>query len=157
MYQILLLNLKVLLASPVLVYHLFRSLNESDPDNCNYWTKCGRVLLTEKCITNGKELSDLHINAFQSIARREFPQVGGLHNTLVLHKMSLTDEEGFEQFIQIFPIKERSHWATLQIVGTEIQLYDSLFTSASDETLQLIAQLVKTKNNSININVTNIQ
>ena len=71
--------------------------------------------------------------------------------------MSLTDEEGFEQFIQILHIKERSHWATLQIVGTEIQLYDSLFTSASDETLQLIAQLVKTKNNSIDINVMNIQ
>ena len=71
--------------------------------------------------------------------------------------MSLTDKEGFEQFIQILHIKERSHWATLQIVGTEIQLYDSLFTSASDETLQLIAQLVKTKNNSIDINVMNIQ
>ena len=134
--------------------------DESVPDNCNYWTKCGRVLLTKKdkqCIVNGKELSDLHINAFQSIARREFPQVGGLHNTLVLHKMSLTDEEGFEQFIQILHIKERSHWATLQIVGTEIQLYDSLFTSASDETVQLIAQLVKTKNNSIDINAMNIQ
>ena len=112
----------------------------------------GRILLTKKdkqCILNGKELSNLHIIAFQSIARREFPQVGGLHNTLVLHKMSLTDKEGFEQFIQILHIKERSHWATLQLVGTEIQLYDSLFTSASDETLQLIAQLVKTKNNSI--------
>ena len=71
--------------------------DETVPDNCrnaDHWTKCGRVSLTKKdkqCILNGKELSDLHINAFQSIVRREFPQVGGLHNTLVLYQMSLVE------------------------------------------------------------------
>ena len=137
--------------------------DETVPDNCrnaDHWTKCGRVSLTKKdkqCILNGKELSDLHINAFQSIARREFPQVGGgLHSTLVLHQMSLV-EEGYEQFIQIIHIKERSHWATLQLVRSEIFLYDSLFTSVSDETLQLITQLVKTRHSSIDVNIMNVQ
>ena len=46
-----------------------------------------------------KELSDLHINTFQSIARREFPQVGGLHNTLVLHQMSLDMNNLYKLYI----------------------------------------------------------
>ena len=70
--------------------------------------------------------------------------------------MSLAEEE-YEQYIQIIHIKGRSHWATLQLIGSEIFLYDSLFTSANDETLQLIAQLVKTKSSSLDVNIMNIQ
>ena len=36
-------------------------------------------------------------------------------------------------------------------------MYDSLFTSVSDETLQLIAQLMKTRNSSIDVNIMNVQ
>ena len=99
--------------------------DETVPDNCrsaDHWIKCGRVALTKKdkqLILNDKELLDVHVNAFQSIARREFPQVGGFHNTLVLHKMTLM-EEGCEQFVQIMHIKEKSHWATLQLIGRDI-------------------------------------
>ena len=66
-------------------------------------------------------------------------------------------EEGCEQFVQIMHIKEKSHWATLQLIGRDIFFCDSLYTSASDETLQLIAQLVKTKNSSISVNIMNLQ
>ena len=136
--------------------------DETVPDNCrsaDHWIKCGRVALTKKdkqLILNDKELLDVHVNAFQSIARREFTLVGGFHDTLVLHKMTLM-EEGCEQFVQIMHIKEKSHWATLQLIGRDIFLYDSLYTSASDETLQLIAQLVKIKNRSISVNIMNLQ
>ena len=58
--------------------------DETVPDNyrsADHWIKCGRVALTKK----DKQLIlnyyvDVHVNAFQSIARREFPQVGGFHN-----------------------------------------------------------------------------
>ena len=59
--------------------------------------------------------------------------------------------------MQIIHIKGRSHWATLQLVGPEIYFYDSLFTSVSDETLELIAKLVKTKKRLIEINIMNVQ
>lgn len=63
------------------------------------WTKCGRIGLTKKDkqqILNGKELTDMHVNAFQNIARVQFSLTGGLHNTLLLYKTSLT-LENYEQ------------------------------------------------------------
>ena len=108
------------------------------PDNTtkhktHYWTKCGSILLTKKDsqqIVNEKELTDLHINAFQNIARVQFPNVGGLHNTLLLHKTTLLLED-YEQSLQIIHIKDRFHWASLQVIDKDIYLYDSLFTTAS--------------------------
>ena len=130
--------------------------------NADQWVKCGRVSLTKKdkqCILLGKQLSDVHINAFHNIARCQFPLVGGLYNTLVLKKMSLATE-GFDhehvQSLQIIHIKERSHWATLQLVKSELYLYDSLFSSASEETLELLAQLVKTRERFLTINIMNV-
>ena len=111
----------------------------------------------------GKELSDLHVNAFHSVARRQFPLVGGLYNTLVLKKMlkkmSLTkDGSDYEhaQSLQIIHIKERSHWAALLLVKSEIYLYGSLFSSASTETLELLAQLVKTREHFLSVNIMNV-
>ena len=54
----------------------------------------------------------------------QFPHIGGLHNTLVLDRMLVTQE--YEQSMQIIHIKERAHWAALQFVQSEIFLYDSL-------------------------------
>ena len=123
---------------------------------------CGRVSLTKKdkqCILLGKQLPDMHINAFHNIARRQFPLIGGLYNTLVLKKISLATE-GFDhehaQSLQIIHIKERSHWAALQLVKSELYLYDSLFSSASAETLELLAQLVKTRERFLTFNIMNV-
>ena len=116
----------------------------------DHWITCGRISLTKKDkqhILGGKELSDMHINAFQSIARRQFPHVGGLYNTLLLDRMLVTHDQGCEQSLQIIHIKDRAHWAALQFIQSEIFLYDSLFNSASPDTLKLIAKLAKTKKN----------
>ena len=48
------------------------------------------------------------------------------------------------------------HWIALQIINSEICLYDSLFASASSKTLQIIAQLVKTNRVSFNVNIMNM-
>ena len=79
------------------------------------WIKCGRIALSKKDkqqIVNGKELTDMHINAFQSLARESFPLIGGLHNTLLLDKTSLA-VKNYEQSLQIVHIPDRSHWALL--------------------------------------------
>ena len=134
------------------------------PDNTtkhetHYWTKCGSILLTKKDrqqIVNEKELTDLHINAFQNIARVQFPNVGGLHNTLLLHKTTLLLED-YEQSLQILHIKDRFHWASLQVIGKDIYLYDSLFTTASTETLKIVAQLIQSKQREFTIQIMNIK
>ena len=80
----------------------------------------------------------MHINAFQNIARVQFPNVGALHNTLLFHKTTLLLED-YEQSLQIIHIKDRFHWASLQVIGQDTYLYDSLFTTASTETLKIVA------------------
>ena len=57
------------------------------------------------------------------------------HNTLVLDRMLFS--QGLEQSLQIIHIKERAHWSTLHFIQSEIFLYDSLFTSANPDTLEL--------------------
>ena len=86
------------------------------------WVTCGRISLNKKDkqhILQGEELTDLHVNAFHSLARMQFPSVGGLYNTLVLKKMSLTKDSS-TQSLQIIHIEERSHWAALQLVKSVI-------------------------------------
>ena len=130
--------------------------------SADQWVACDRISLTKKDkqhILLGKELSDLHVNAFHSVARRQFPLVGGLYNTLALKKVSLTkdgSDHEHAQSLQIIHIKERSHWAALQLVKSEIYLYDSLFSSASTETLELLAQLVKTRERFLSVNIMNV-
>ena len=135
-------------------------------DNCksvfaDQWVKRGRISLTKKDkqhTLHDKELLDLHVNAFHSIVRTQFPLIGGLYNTLVLKNMSLTKDDcdhEHAQSLQIIHIKERSHWAVLQLIKSEIYLYDSVFLSASAENLELLAQLVKTRESTLR-NIMNV-
>lgn len=119
----------------------------------NFTNKEGQAT---KLILNGKELTDLHINAYQSIARVQFPHVGGLHNTLLLHKTSLNLQD-YKQSLQIIHIQDRSHWVLLQVVGKDVYLYDSLFTTASAETQKTIAQLIQSSNRDFNVMMMNMQ
>ena len=91
------------------------------------WLTCGKIELSKQDkqhILGGKKLTDLHVNAFQSIARQQFPSFGGLHNTLVVGRAQLV--EGQEKFIQIVHVEERAHWIAIVIDNSEIYLYDSL-------------------------------
>ena len=52
-----------------------------------------------------------------------------------------------------------SHWAVLQITTSNtstINLYDSAYTSTSKDTVHVIAQLVRTKNHTITVNLMNV-
>lgn len=40
-------------------------------------------------IINGSELTDLHVNAFQNLLKKNFPQIGGLQNDLYKEKTPL--------------------------------------------------------------------
>ena len=58
----------------------------SDPSETEeYWVKYGTATLSRKDmqqIVTGKELSDLHVNAFQNLLKMRFPNTGGLQSTL---------------------------------------------------------------------------
>ena len=55
------------------------------------WVKCGGIQLNRRDLqrlTSGKELSDLHINAFQNVLKKQFSSIGGLQSTLLQQNKS---------------------------------------------------------------------
>ena len=75
---------------------------------------------------------------------------------MLLHKTTLI-LENYEQSLQIIHIQDRFHWALLQIVGEDVYLYDSLFTTASAETFKTVAQFIQSKKRDFTIKIMNIQ
>lgn len=123
----------------------------------DHWLSCGKIQLSKQDkqhILGGKELTDLHVNAFQSVARQQFPSFGGLCNTLVAGRVNLV--EGQEKFIQIVHVEERAHWIAIFIDNSEVFLYDSMFTAASTTTLEIIAKILQTKQSCFCVNHLNV-
>jgi len=121
------------------------------------WLTCGKIELSKQDkqhILGGKELTDLHMNAFQSLVRQQYPDVGGLYNTLVVGRDKFV--QGQKRFLQILYVQERAHWIAIYISNSEVYLYDSMFTSASTKTLQIVAQILQTKQPHFSVNYLNV-
>lgn len=125
----------------------------SNNDHCSpYWTNICDITLTRKDlhqIVGGKELSDLHVNAFQYLVKLQFPFIGGLQSTLLQRRSPLNYAE-VNMSLQIIHTR-RSHWAALQFCDSNVYLYDSAYTTVSTDTLEVTAQLMHTKEQSIKI------
>ena len=107
-------------------------------------------------ILSGKELSDLHVNAYQNLLETSFPSIHGFQNTLLQHKCPLlkhTDPCG--QTLKVVHIR-KSHWAALQIRSGNVELYDTAYTSASEETMHIIAQLVRCNDHGLTVHMMNV-
>ena len=126
----------------------------------NRWLTCGKIELSKQDkqhILGGKELTDLHVNAFQSIARQQFPDVGGLYNnSLVVGHGRAKFVEDQRQFLQILHVEERAHWIAVYILHSEIYLYDSMYASASSKTLKTIAQILQTEQSHFSVKHLNV-
>ena len=126
------------------------------------WTKCGGISLNRKelqRLTNNKELSDLHINAFQNLLKAQFSSIGGLQNTILQYKGSplLNRQEKNLQVIHITISQTIKHWAVLEINKDDmIYLYDSAYTSVVGDGKKIIAQLLKTDKNTFCVNIMDV-
>ena len=49
-----------------------------------------------------------------------------------------------------------NYWAALQVVGNDVRLYDSAYTTVSADTLEVIAGHIKTNAKSIKIKLMNV-
>ena len=95
-------------------------------------------------IVSGKGLSDLHVNVFQNLLKRQFPHVGGLEGTLLQKRSPLQHTWSGGMSLQILHTRQ-SHWAAFEVGGSDVCLYDSAYTSASTDRLEVIPQLVRSK------------
>ena len=71
------------------------------------------------------------------------------------NKIPLSHKQSSVQSLQIIHIRG-SHWATLQLKDNRIHLYDSVYTSVSDDTFEVIAQLIRTNKSSFTVSIMNV-
>ena len=90
----------------------------------------------------------MHVNVFQNLVKMLFSHIGGLQNTLLQSKYAVTNKAG-KPILQIIHIRN-CHWATLYVHSEDIRLYDSTYTSLSEDTITVIVQL---NGNSFNTKV----
>ena len=108
---------------------------------------------TVEQILNGNELCDMHVNALQNLVKSIF-HVGGLQSTLLQYKYAITNKPR-NPLLQIIHIRN-CHWATLYVEGDDIRLYDSAYTSLSEDTITVIAQLIRYSGKAFNIKIMNV-
>ena len=122
------------------------------------WTRCGTITLGKKQkqdLLSGKELCDLHVNAFQNILKSKFPEIKGLQNTLLQRRRPISKTDlATGKVLQIVHIP--SHWVACQLFTSEVHLYDSAYTSLSADTLDTLAQLLRTDHSSIMVKIMNV-
>ena len=136
--------------------------DDSDlPTTKDHWVKCGRISLSKRDLqklTGGKELSDLHINAFQNLLKGQFNSIGGLQSTLMQQNKSplSNKKEKNLQAINISISPTVKHWAVLEINSNSIFLYDSAYTSVAGDGKQIIAHLINTNEDQLTVHIMNI-
>ena len=128
----------------------------SDPVTTkDIWIQCGNVTLLKRQkqdLMTGKELCDLHVNAFQNILKSQFPEIKGLQSTLVQNKTPIAKADlDFGKVLQI--VHMSSHWVACQLFPNEVHFYDSAYSTVSADTLDVLAQLIRTDQSTFTVKV----
>jgi len=119
----------------------------------------------DKCsfesIADGRKLTDKDIDAFQQLVRTAYPNVKGLQTPL-LQQCNKFQTFSKGPMLQILHEKLRKHWV-LVALRTEaeqpvVEVYDSVYTTVSDETMLNICRIVDGGSDSmLTVRLMNVQ
>ena len=90
-------------------------------------------------LREGRWLNDKHINYAQYLLKKQFPHIDEWRETLLVHKK----QEKIKQGVQIIHTRG-SHWIVASTFGSstsDIQIFDSLYSSVDKETQSIILNL----------------
>ena len=103
-------------------------------------------------------MDDVIVTAFQFLLREQFPHMKGLQPPSL--GVSLTmNPLGSHEFVQVINIGDL-HWATISTVGchlSTVKVFDSLHWKLNDNNLKLVAGLMQSQDNKINIEYVDVQ
>ena len=119
-------------------------------------TVYGQLILTRKErqeILHGKQLTDLHVNAYQTLLKQRKENINGLQDTLLQISRPLPSLSGLT--LQIIHVGS-SHWATLRVSENDVYVYDSSYTSISTDTQNVIATLLCSSADAITAHIMNV-
>ena len=127
------------------------------------WKKYGCYQLTnihKAHLCSDNLLDDIHIGAAQELIKKQFPNIGGLRNTVLQNSESLKPLQSAEN-LQIIHVKldKIDHWVLISTIGCgkgEVELYDSLQQTPRLCTQTVIARYLKSPSNTIKIKLVNV-
>ena len=91
---------------------------EMRKERSKHWVKCGSIILHQNeknILTNGKWLTDLHVDAAHELLKKQFPKFGGFQSTLLQLKEPIKNLNDCIQIIHI----DLSHWAVISTIGCQ--------------------------------------
>ena len=125
----------------------------------NIWVTYGKMALGKKdkeTIETGKYLEDVHITMAQYIVKDQFSNItNGLQSTSYQEKYHI----GHENALRIIHTGG-NHWSlisTLDCNEDEVKLYDSIYSSVSENTAKAIAYLLHYQGKAIKVKVMNVK
>ena len=121
------------------------------------WVTCGKAVLTSRekmMLCNGKELSDIHIDASQNLLKLQFYDINGLQSMLYQNKQPLKKCDNVLQIMFV----NNNHWAVLSTLAnvSAVSYYDSAYNKLSVTTQQTIATLLSPSNGQVTVNIMDI-
>ena len=96
----------------------------------------------EKLLLNGDWLNDTHMNLAQQLLSKQFPNLCGLHSTLLLPQAKQVVPAG-ARALQIIHTRG-NHWIVASTIGCqpgEVKIFDSLYKSIDLATMTLISTI----------------
>jgi hypothetical protein len=115
------------------------------------WISIDKLILTEKerlALTNGQQLSDIHITAAQRLLQKQFSHLNGLQSTTYQLSKPLSDYRNVLQILHVTNPEKKNqtidHWSVLSTMNCE----NSPFNSN-----EVITQLLTASNKCFNITV----
>lgn len=108
------------------------------------WLSAGQITLSEmdrNAITRGEMLNDNHINFAQELLKIQFKHLSGLCSTLLLAKKNRLQPA--TDAVQIIHTRGND-WIVASTIGclpNEVMVFDSLYSSIDQPTLDLLKQL----------------
>ena len=125
------------------------------------WRRYGCYVLTKQHknqLYGGHLLDDIHIGAAQMLVKMQFPEIGGLQNTLIQNSKNVQPFQGPKN-LQIVHMSDINHWiviSTMACKENEIEVYDSLSAMLNLESETVIARYLNATSPHILMKFVNI-
>lgn len=125
------------------------------------WRHYGCYVLTKQHknqLYGGQLLDDIHIGAAQTLIKKQYPEIGGLQNTLLQNSKNLQPFQGPNN-LQIVHMADINHWIVISTMGCkrdEIEIYDSLQITLTLKSETIIARYLHSNSSYIIMKYMNV-
>ena len=136
-----------------------RIVNTKDHESdSKRWVACDRIRLSftdKRLIETDKCLNDMHIACSCAFLKKQFPSIKGLQSPILQKTLPISNHNNI---IQVIFLEKEKHWAVISTLNSDkdvVYYYDSVYSSISLITQQVIVNLLK-PTGSLTVKIKNV-